>query len=265
MTRFRLLFTLFIFISLPLSAAAQEDDIDKIFDTTTIPQILEEVPKDLHQQFSQNPFGISGANNEQLMELFSETFSADSLTAIAKSHFNENFDPDLATSTLKTLRSETIKPVLKTESDFYTVQGTRKQIVTKYELEKDEPSQEYIDLIKKIVEQRSDTETEIESQTILFRAFIIGTDTISSQLALGEEQVRAIIDNFKNRMQMQLEDELINNYLVMYHGLDDDQLEQYAAFFETEAGEEYKTAVVEAVHTAFKEGTDKFLDSIESR
>ncbi len=265
MMRFKLLFSFFFFIALPLSTIAQEDTIDLIFEASTIPQILEETPKDLQQQFSQNPFGISSENNERLIELFLENFSADSLSATAKSHLTDNFNQDLAASTLEQLQSEPIKSVLETESDFYTIQGTRKQIITKYELEEDEPSQERIDLIRELIEQRSDIETEIESQTILFRTFVLGTDTISSQLALGDEQVEAIIDNFKNRMQMQLEDELIQNYLVMYHSITDEQLKEYASFYETEAGQEYKTAVAEAVHAAFEEGSDQYLYSVESR
>ncbi|MGM0547506.1 MAG: hypothetical protein ACQEST_12380 [Bacteroidota bacterium] len=271
MPTIRLLFTAFVLIYLPLTSTAQdglshsqEEKIQQIFEQTTITQMVDELPHELKNQFSQNPFGISAADNEQLITLFEEHFNADSLHQVAQKNFIEQFNPDYADSVLTTLQSDSLKPVIKTELDFYTVQGTRKQIITKYELEKEEPSQDRITLVKNVMEQRSAKDSEIEAQTILFRSFVIGTDIISSELALGEQQVEAIIENFTNRMQMQLEDELINNYLVMYHGLDDDQLEKYADFYATEGGQEFKESANKALQSALEEGADRFLNSAES-
>lgn len=264
--------TIFIcFLLLPFLGFAQEsstsnkgNNIDQILELLPVQQTLNNIPKDLEQQFTQNPFGISASKNEQLIELFNETYNADSLSKIVHKNFKESFDPGYSDSVLSTLDSETIKPILNTEADFYTVQGIRKQIVTKYELEQDEPSQERISIIKDIIDHSSAKESEIESQTILFRSLVIGTDAISSKLSLSETQIDGVLDNFKNRLQMQLEDELVNNYLVMYHGLEDRQLKKYADFYATEAGTEFKEALNKAIHTAFQEASDRFITNAES-
>lgn len=268
----RLIFTVFFIISLPFisigqesAASSQTEDIERIINTVPFDEMLEESPKDLRQQFSQNPFGISTSDNQQLIELFSKAFDADSLSQVARDHFTENFDPKYASAVLEDLKSEAITPAIEAESDFYSVQGIRKQIVTKYELEQDKPSEDRIALIEEIMDHRSGNETEIESQEILLRAFVTGTDKISSDLSLGESQVEAIVDNFKSRMQIQLDDQLKNNYLVMYHRLSNDQLNKYADFYESEAGKEFKDSVAEAIHAAFQKGSDQFLSTIESR
>ncbi|MDZ7660661.1 hypothetical protein [Fodinibius sp.] len=264
--------TIFLFCLLfPFLAFAQEsadvkngNDIDRIFDLIPVEQTLTELPKDLKNQFSQNPFGISASKNEQLIELFSEAYHADSLFKIAHKHFKNNFDSSYSDSVLTILNSDKIKPVLNSEANYYTVQGIRKQIVTKYELEQDEPSQKRISIVKNLIEQSSTKKSALESQSILFRSFVIGTDAISSRLNLSDSQINSIINNFKNRLQMQLEDELVNNYLVMYHGLENDRLTKYADFYTTKAGTEFKKALNESIHTAFQEASDRFISDIKS-
>ncbi len=264
--------TILIFcLLLPFWGFAQESSnvkngngTDRLLDLVPVKQTFNELPKDLKAQFSQNPFGISSSKNEQLIELFTEAYNADSLLKIAHQSFEENFDPSYSDSVLAVLESDAIKPVLNAETDFYTVQGIRKQIVKKYELEQNEPSQERISIIKDIIKHSSAKESEIESQTILFRSWVIGTDAISSRLSLSEAQIDGVVNNFNNRLQMQLEDELVNNYLVMYHGLEDERLTKYANFYATEAGTEFKESLIEAIHTAFQDASDRFISNVES-
>lgn len=262
---------LIICLLIPLQSIAQEsattptkDNVDQLFELAPIKETLNNFPEDLKTQFSQNPFGISSSDNQKLIELFTEYFNADSLYKVAQKNFTESFDPEQADAALEALKSDSIKPAIEAESNFYTIQGIRKQIVTKYELEQDEPSEDRIALIQEIIDNRSTKETDIKSQTILFRAFVTANDKISDQLSLGEKQISAILDNFTNRMEMQLDDELVNNYLVMYHELDDDQLEKYANFYETEAGKKFNDSIAEAIHAAFQEGSDRFLNAVES-
>ena len=264
--------TIFIFCLLfPFLGLAQDSsnpknstDIDRIFNLVPVKQMLTELPKDLKNQFTQNPFQISASKNSKLVRLYGEAYHADSLLKMARKSFKENFDANYANSVLTTLESDKIKPVLNAEAEFYTLQGTRKQIVTKYELEQNKPSEEYISIIKDLIEQSSAKKSALESQTILFRSLVIGTDAISNNLNVSETQVNSIVNNFKNRLQMQLEDELVDNYLVMYHGLDNDRIRHYANFYTTEAGTEFKESLNEAVHTAFKKASEQLISNIES-
>lgn len=246
------------------SNTKNEGNIDRLLDMVSVKQTLNELPKDLKTQFSQNPFGISSSKNEQLLELFANAYNADSLSKIAQKSFEENFDPSYYDSVLAVLKSEAIKPILNTKADFYTVQGIRKQIVTKYELEQNEPSQKRISIIKDIIQHRSAKQSEIESKTMLFRSLVIGTDAISSKLSLSETQINGVVNNFNDRMQMQLENELLNKYLVMYHGLRDDQLTKYADFYASEAGTKFIESLNEAIYIAFQESSDRFISSVES-
>jgi hypothetical protein len=263
---------IFIFcLLLPFLGFAQEPsnvkngtDIDRILDLVPLKERLNELPKDLINQFSQNPFGISASKNKQLTKYFSEANHADSLFKMVRKSFKENFNPGYSDSVLTILESDKIKPILNTEADFYTIQGIRKQIVTKYELEQDKPSQERISIIKDLLKHRSAKESAMESQTILFRSLVMSTDAISSRLSLSEAQVNSIINNFGNRLQIQLEDELVNNYLVMYHSLENDQLKEFADFYATEAGIEFKKSLNNAIHSAFQKASDRLISEIES-
>lgn len=271
MSLYRLFYTVFLFICVPLVSIAQQpaapsqtSDIQAVVDAIPFKEILEESPKDLKRQFSQNPFGISSSQNKQLTTLFSEVFHPDSLLQTARKKFINSFDASYVDATLATLTSNPIESILKTESDFYTIQGIRKRIITKYELEQDKPSKERISIIKNLIKQRRAKETEIESQTILFRTWITATNKISNNLTLSSTQIEGIVNNFKNRMQMQLADELVNNYLVMYHRIDNDTLKEYVDFYASENGTEFKEAIATSIHTALDTASKQFIDSVES-
>ena len=242
----------------------QDTDIDRILNLVPVKQTLGELPKDLKEQFSQNPFRISAAKNDQLLKLFGEAYQADSLFKFARESFKENFDANYTDSVLTTLESDMIKPILNSKAEFYTIQGIRKQIITKYELEQDQPSEERISIIKDLIEHSSAKESALKSQTILFRSLVVGTDAISSKLNLNETQINSIVDNFNSRLQMQLEDELINNYLVTYHKIPNNRIKKYTNFYATQAGTEYKESLNDAVHTAFQKASDQLISNIES-
>lgn len=262
-------FTIFIFCLLfPFLGLAQEsftkNEADQVFNQIPVKQTLIEMPEDLKSQFSQNPFGISPKRNSRLVELFTKAFDPDILADTARKEFHSQFDTTKAEDVLSALQSETLKQVVDKEFEYFTIQGIRKRIITKYELERDKPSEQRQALIKKIVNNKSAKDSEIESQKIIFRSFVVATSAISDNIRLSENQIEGIVGNFTNRMQMQLENELINTYLIMYHGLDDDQLTQYADFYASEAGRELRNAITTSINNAFQSASDRFLENVRS-
>lgn len=258
------LFFPFIGFAQKSSEVEKNTDIDRILNLVPIKQTLSELPKDLKNQFLQNPFRISDSKNDKLIKLFSEAYHVDSLLKISRERFKENFNPDYTDSVLNSLTSDKIKPALNSEAEFYTIQGIRKKIVTKYELEQNPPSEERTSIIKDLIEQSSAKESAIASQKIIFRSLVLGTDAISSKLNLNKTQINSIINNFNSRLQMQLEDELVNNYLVMYHKIPNDLIKHYTNFYATKAGSEHKESLHEAIHTAFQEASNQLISEIES-
>jgi hypothetical protein len=271
MAHFRLSFLTLFFFLFPFIISAQESDpdpkteaINNIFEEVPLEEKINEHPRELHEQFSQNPFGLSPSKNEQMMDLFLQAFTADSLVDHAKQIFRENFDKEKAQSVTNWLKDESIQVVLEAELEFYSLQGIRKRVVHKYELEQNPTSDERTELINSLLASMSASETETESQVILFRAIVTAFGILSDQRTLSDSQIDGFVDNFRNRMQGQVDQELTRQYLLRYHELDDEVLQQYQSFYESEAGRWLNENTSDGIQSAYQKASDRFLESIQN-
>lgn len=264
------LLTLSIFL-LPFTTSAQEPDSDStteiinyIFEEIPIEEKINEHPRELHEQFSQNPFGLSPSKNDQMMDLFLQAFTADSLVNHAREIFHDNFDEERAQSVTDWLKKESIKEILEAEQEFYSLQGIRKRVVNKYELEQNSPSEDRTKLINSLIASMSEVEAEIESQVILFRAIVTAFGELSDQRTLSDSQINNFVNNFRNQMQGQVDQELTQQYLLRYHGLDTEVLQQYQSFYESEAGVWLNKNISQGIQSAYQKASDRFLESIQN-
>lgn len=258
--------TLF-FILVPFVMTAQEskvENISQIFDALPIEGTLEESPQELYSQFSQNPFGIPPSRNKQIMDLFEDAFETDSLLIYAREAFHQNFnsaDPD---SSLRWINSNAIQKVLQAENEFYTLQGIRKRIVNRYEMEQNPPAEKRQVIIDSLVQAKSAAESEVESQVIIFRALISAFAELNSQQTFDKSQVEGFVNNFRYQVQSQIDSNVRRQLLLMYHGFENDTLREYIDFYKTEAGNRIGTIMTESIHSAYREAADNFVESVRS-
>ncbi|GAA5520111.1 hypothetical protein LQ318_00205 [Aliifodinibius salicampi] len=264
------LLTLCLFL-LPFITSAQKSNLDSetevinyIFEELPLEEKINEHPRELHEQFSQNPFGLSPSKNDQMMDLFLQAFTADSLVYHTQEVFRENFDENKAQSVTKRLKDESIQEVLEAEQEFYSLQGIRKRVVNRYELEQNPPSDARTKLINSLVASMSAAETETESQLILFRAIVTAFGKLSDERTLSDSQIDNFVNNFRNRMQGQVDQELTQQYLLKYHGLDNEVLQQYQSFYESEAGNWLNKNVSQGIQSAYQKASDRFLESVQN-
>lgn len=261
------LFFLCLFL-LPLTSTAQTsadtktDTIDHIFDQLPIKEQLNEVPREMHSQFSQNPFGLSSSQNKQMMKLFMKAFATDTLLAVARNTFENNYSAEYGNTTVEWLNSEEGRKLSETEREYYTLQGIRKRVVHNYELEQEPASQKRTDLINALIQESSYVESEVESQVIMFRAFVNAFDELSNQRSFDSTQVEGFVSNFRSRARSQLSQEATDQLLVKYHGLENELLKEKISFYETEAGNWLSSTRAQARHSAYRSAADRFLELI---
>jgi hypothetical protein len=104
----------------------------------------------------------------------------------------------------------------------------------------------------------------IESQTILFRSIVSAFSILSKQRTFSEAQIDGIVNNYRLEIENQMENELMQQYLVMYHDLNNETLKKYASFFESDAGSWLDSTSSEALKTAYQNATDRFVESVEN-
>lgn len=217
---------------------------------------------ELEMQFSQNPFGLPAQQNERLMELYSEAFEPESTLQSIRNTFDENFDPQHAESVMVWLEDKITQEVHEAEKEFYTIQGTRKRIVSKYELEQNPPEQERIQLMQSLAQRTSAADTEIESRVIIFRAMINAFSELSPQQSFSSSQIDGFAQNFRNQMKAQVNEQVTNHLLTKYHGVDDSSLEEYISFYDTEAGQWLSETTSESIFAALETASEQLIKSV---
>lgn len=255
------------FLLVPTLLAAQntssEDEmIGDIIQYLSFEDRLNESPQTLNEEFSQNPLGLTNEQNQQMMDLFMNAFTADTLRENARRVFHDNFNKEHAQTVLKQLEEGTLENAIRAEQVYFTIQGTRKSVVYRYELEQDPPSEERIELIGELAENMSAADAEVESQVILIRAIITAFGVLSSQQSLTDSQIENFVNNYRGQIESQINEEIRNQFLVRYYELDNEILKNYRSFYDSEAG----TWLIETTHKALQESYEKasnrFIDSI---
>ena len=260
-----------ILILFPLIAAAQEQAadskaelIDHILKEIPLVAQLNEAPKDVEAQFSQNPLGLPPDKNSRMIELFAEGFIIDSLQKDVEKTFTSQFNDNHAQAVNSWLEKESTQKVHKAEEATATLQGARRRVVRMYELEQDPPSEDRENVIRSLIEATSAVESAIESQAILFRSIVSAFSILSDQRSFSESQIDGIVDNYRLQIQSEMENEIKNQYLIAYYDLGIGILEEYTSFYETEAGNWLNTTTIQGIQTAYQNAADRFVESVRS-
>lgn len=260
-----------LFLLFPIFSFAQTSSIDSksetityILEETSIQEELNRSINEIESQFSQNPFGLPSSKNDQMMKLFAEHFEPKTMGNSIKQTFQNQYDANHAQTTVEWLNDTTTQKVLDFEKEFYTLQGIRKRVVNKYELEQSPPARKRIELLEALIKNMSAGQMEIESRTIIFRAMVSALSQISSQRSFSESQIDTFVQNFRSQLQTQINQELTNRLLVKYHGLNNQLLQKYLSFYDTDAGNWLSDTTAKAVHAALENSSATFLKAIDS-
>lgn len=259
-----ILFALLPFITIAQESPPQTESeiVDKIIEETSVSDELNQPIDELQNQFSQNPFGLPSATNERMMDLYAEAFQPDSTLKSIRSTFNNQYNAEHAESVVDWLNEPNPQNVHETEKEFYTLQGIRKQVVSKYELEQDPPTENRIQLIQSLAQKKSAVETELEARITIFRALVTAFGELSDQQSFSSGQIEGIVENFRNQIQSQIDQQVTSNLMTKYHGVDDDVLQQYITYYDTESGKWLTDTTSESVQNALETAADQFLTAI---
>lgn len=265
----RTILSVCIFMIPILSAAQPQTDkadtsvIDSLLKEIPFESRLQQAPKDIEMQFAQNPLGLPAEKNERMIELFADGFVIDSLMHDVKRVFHDRYNDQYADRLASWLNSSSTQKVHEAEENSNTLQGARRSVVRMYELEQDPPSKEREKVISSLMDATSSVENAIESQTILFRSIVSAFSILSDQRTFSETQIEGIVSNYRMEIENQIENDLKQQFLVMYYNLENETLRAYTSFYESDAGSWLDSTTTEAVTTAYRNATDRFVKSVE--
>lgn len=262
-------FAIIILGLLPFCAFGQEsntsnhsEDAGKIINAISLGEQVNETAQEFHSQFEQNPLGLEPAQNKRMMDLFKQVFSQEHLLNDIRHTFEKNYNAEYADSVLNWAQSDSIQKVLDTKKSYYSLQGVRERVVNKYELEQHPPSKERKALIDSLASITAISQSEVEASATMFRAIVKAFSQLSDQRTFNDAQIESFVNNYRNQISSQMDQEINTQFMVMYHGLDSDLLRQYISFYTSRSGQWLKNTTSKSMQSAVEAASDRFLNSI---
>ncbi|MDZ7681599.1 MAG: hypothetical protein U5J63_07810 [Fodinibius sp.] len=198
------------------------------------------------------------------MDLFKKEFAPQKMGAPLQKTFQEQYNTNHAQTTAQRLNKTTIQQVLDFEKEFYTMQGIRKRVVNRYEIEKNPPSQQRTQLVDSVAQAMELAEMEVEARATIFRAMVTALSELSEQRNFSEMQTNRFVDNFRNQVRTQINQQLTDRLLLKYHGLENEPLKQYISFYQSPAGQWLSSTRTQAVHNALDQAANQFMDKLST-
>jgi len=192
---------------------------------------------------------------------FDQAFTADRLMKQVKTTFNEQYDPSLATSTINWLNKPLTNKILDEKKRFYSLQGERERIVHRYEMEQNPISTDRKNLLQKLTEATSANKSTTKSQTIIFRSILSAFNKLSSR-NLTKTQIDGIVQNYRQQIQSQIDQGVIDQASVMFYNVDDKALGDYLSFYQSKAGRWLSSTTADGIHTALQSAADRFNKAV---
>lgn len=265
LSRLLLLFVLCIVI--PFQAISQQQEskrANRLLNNIPIREMLDETPKDLHNQFSENPFKISDSRNKEMLEMFLQSYKAEALLKDVRKTFRAKYDAAYADTVQRWMRTEKPQQILDLHGEYYTLEGKRKRVISKYKFDQNPPSDDRKKIINDLLDHKKSVKHTIEQNVILFKSLLRAIDTVSSNRSIGPSRMQGIVGNYKSQLQQNMAQQLTNKLLVMYRTADDDMISEYSHFYTTPSGQWFSQAVSTAIKKAYKKAGDRFLESVKS-
>lgn len=237
--------------------------VNQLVEQLALKDQLKEAPDDIRLQFKQNPLNLPAQKNERMLELFSDAYKSDRLLNDFKDALQQEMTDEQAAEISQKLSTPGIRAVTDAQQEFYTLQGKRKRIVAKYEMDQQAPSPERAAAITALVDTISSAAGSVESSVVILRSVIKALGVLSDQHSFTDQQIDAVADNFRTQMQAGASQQTNNRLMVTYYNVDTEALESYVTFMQSDTGQWLDKAISQSIQSAYEAASDRFLQSIK--
>lgn len=261
---------LLFLLSLPRPGSGQSSPdskqalADQLVRQLALREQLKEAPDNIRMQFEQNPLNLSAQKNERMLELFSKAYKSKRLLEDFKSALQQELTDERAVVLSQKLDTPAVQAVTDAQQEFYTLQGKRKRIVTKYEMEQQAPSPERRAAISALVDTTSAAAGSVESSIVILRSVIKALGRLSEQHRFTDRQIDTVAENFRTQMEAGAFQQTRERLMVTYYNVDIEALDQYVAFMQSDTGQWLDKVLSLSIQSAYETASERFLQAVET-
>lgn len=238
--------------------------VNRLTSQFAVPSQLKEQPRSIRNQFEQNPLSLPEKTNSRILGQFSEAYDTQALVADFKAALQNNIPAEFTDDIARKTASLSIRAVTEAQQEYYTLQGKRKRIITRYEMDQQPPSAKRRSAISALVDTTAIADGSVESSVLILRSLLKALIQSNDQLPYSESRLNAITKNFQAQMQSQASQQANRQLMVTYHPVDLNNLKQYVAFMQSPAGQALDKAITQSMRSAYEAAANRFSQAVQS-
>jgi hypothetical protein len=241
-------------VTAPAHPRAEAQALDDLLDRSGLKAQLQSLTAGIRAQFLRAHRRQSGPDRITIDRIVAERFAAETLHTRIRLEFQRNLEPGRLEKALAWYDSPLGKRVVGQELAALIASGGPEAVA---DLERNRPSPRRLDLIERLDEGGGASETTVDVTVAIVRSLTVAFQPgLPAVAGLSRAQLDKQIAQARNRTLEDMRRLCRVSMLLAYRGLSDDELEQYARFVESDAGQWYLSVMNSALLAAVGAAAD---------
>lgn len=231
---------------------------------------LEQVPQAAVGQVEQRRERLPADLADWLAVNLAELFSARRMREAVEAEMVRTYDEARMAEALAWLRSPLGRKLTELEIEAGGTESQQRIDAFAEELNDRPPAQERVDRIGRMTRATESLEAGIEAITLLTLPMIYALNAISApESRASADAISGVVDQMRERLRDPLAEQVVLRALYTYRSIDEDDLERYVTFLESDAGRHlyagYNLGLLGAMFAAGQELGDRLAEWAERR
>ncbi len=220
------------------TAAAHRAKVEEALGLYGVKDQLAQVPALLEAQMAQKKGEIDPELHGQLTGILVDSYQGETLYAHVLRYFETHAEPAQVEEALAWLNSPLSKKMTEFEVEAATPEGQQQLQQFAAGLGSNLPSDARVALVMRLDEATRATDLSVNMLASVTRAMIEGTQPLLPPgKKISEEDLEMQIEYMKAALKPTLKSTILISFLYTYRAASDEELEQYAGYWESESGQ----------------------------
>ena len=220
------------------SAAAHRAKVEEALGLYGVKDQLAQVPALLQNQMEQEKGEIDPELHAQLTGILVDSYQGEVLYAHVLRHFETYAEPARLEEALAWLHSPLSKKMTQFEVVSSTLEGQQQLLQFAAGLASNPPSEARVGLVLRLDEAIQASDLSIDMLALVTRAMVEGTQPLlPPEKKISKEDLEMQLEYMKPALKPTMKSTVLVSFLCTYRAASDEELNQYAGYWESESGQ----------------------------
>ena len=256
----RLLILLLLLLPIaPLSAADKTSTLKKLAEYSALRDQAREIASFAVNEIENRKKGLPEEEYQRLKNLIAQTFNEQRLYKAMYRHLEINYDANLSPRWLQHLQSPLMRKIADLEAQSAASDNFPKLIAYAQQLQQQPAPETRTTLINTLDEVTYTSELAVESQLAVAKVLLHAINpSLPSNKQMSTSQIKAALGALRIQTTQNLQRFSLITHLYTYQSLNDKELQQYLALYQSPEGAWASDTIYQAIKAALKDAIQRF-------